>query len=643
MVHADPLELRCLCRVMPAKVTLELGRSARKLRSPLWLFFGLAMLWLAPGDSLAASQPGNLVLSVSYAFPQPAVEVVQNDTEISIAGCDALDCAGGLRLPFRTARILLPPGCRVARVTAEPIGELEALTGSWRTALGRRGGQVLADTGGGQPFGGPKVHFRRTAPTERAQLLSVQRVQGYNVALLRLFPVQYTASNDQMLFASHLKVTLSLTSAQGSQDKLTRVPLPDSVRERLVSFVDNPAELASWEAATSVSRPTDVEKCDYLLITTQALQPAFAPLLEHKARKGLTVKAESVESITSRQPGRDSAEKIRNYIRSAWGNWGVQYVLLGGDVATVPCRYVYIKMNEPEPNCYLPSDLYFACLDGSWNRDGDKRWGEPTDGEDGGDVDLLAEVFVGRAPVDTVAEVGDFVEKTIRYENSGSAKSGEFLLAAEYLGHFSPDIDAQGGDMFEPLLTRLAQVTVSWLDDRPFTTPQWSNTQAIAALNRSPHVVLYNGHGETDQMLRLKPADLLSITNATPFLAYSVGCHAGRFDNDRFSPDSIAEELLKLPRHGAFAAVLNPRAGWFDPRKVWRFSGEHQIKFFEEMLNQDQVNLGKAFQFAKHGLAGQVENSGVMAYRWCYFQLNLLGDPQTPMLVSASTKRDERL
>ena len=638
MVCAQPLELRFLCRVMPAKDAPELGRDNRKPRTPLWGLLGLAMLWLAPGYSLASSQSTNLVLSVSYAFPQPQVEVVHDGTEISIVGCDVLDCPGGLRLPMRTAWILLPPGRRVTRATAEPIGEPEALTGSWRTARAWRGGQVLADTGGRQSFGGAKVLSRRMPPTERVQLLSIQRLLGYDVALLRLFPVQYATSSDQLFFASHLKVTLSLTLEEGSDQKPTQVTLSDSVRERLVSLVDNPAELASWEAATSASTQAAGEKCDYLLITTQALQPAFAPLLQHKARKGLTVKSESVESITNRQPGRDSAEKVRNYIRSAWANWGVQYVLLGGDVATVPCRYVYIKMNEPEPNCYLPSDLYFACLDGSWNRDGDKRWGEPTDGEDGGEVDLLAEVFVGRAPVDTVAEVADFVEKTIRYENSGSAKSGEFLLAAEYLGHFSPDIDAQGGDMFEPLLPRLAQVTVSWLDDRPFTTPQWSNTQAIAALNRSPHVVLYNGHGETDQMLRLKPADLLSITNSTPFLAYSVGCHAGRFDNDRFSPDSIAEELLKLPRHGAFAAVLNPRAGWFDPRKVWRFSGEHQIKFFEEMLNKDQVNLGKAFQLAKHALVGQVENAGVMAYRWCYFQLNLLGDPQTPMLLSASTK-----
>ena len=128
-------------------------------------------------------------------------------------------------------------------------------------------------------------------------------------------------------------------------------------------------------------------------------------------------------------------------------------------------------------------------------------------------------------------------------------------------------------------------------------------------------------------MMRLKPGDLGALTNEDLFLAYSVSCHAGRFDNDPFSPDSIAEELVKRPRHGAFAAIFNARVGWFDPRQVWRYSGEYQIKFFEQLLDKGQTNLGKACQLSKHDLLGQIETTGMMPYRWCYFQINLLGDP----------------
>jgi hypothetical protein len=138
-------------------------------------------------------------------------------------------------------------------------------------------------------------------------------------------------------------------------------------------------------------------------------------------------------------------------------------------------------------------------------------------------------------------------------------------------------------------------------------------------------------------MMRLQPGDLGALTNADLFLAYSVGCHAGRFDNDSFSPDSIAEALVKQPRHGAFAAIFNARAGWFDPQQVGKYSGEYQVRFFEQLLNKGQANLGKACQLAKQDLLGRVETSGGMAYRWCYLEITLFGDPQLAVQLSSGT------
>jgi hypothetical protein len=276
-------------------------------------------------------------------------------------------------------------------------------------------------------------------------------------------------------------------------------------------------------------------------------------------------------------------------------------------------------------------------LDGSWNRDGDKRWGEPTDGEDGGEVDLLAEVWVGRAPVDTPAEAACFVEKTLRQEREADSHGCEVLVSAEYLGRYSPNIEAQGGNMFEPLLHRLGSGSIQWLDDRPHTIPQWSNSQAIAALNKSPRFVLYNGHGDSDTMMRLRRADLDGLTNARPFLVYSVGCHAGHFDNDPFSPDSIAEELIKRDRHGAFAAIFNPRLGWFDPHAEWKFSGEFQIKFFESLVGRGKLPLGAANHASKNEMLGHAENTGIMPYRWCCYEITLFGDPHTPVFLNPPT------
>ena len=84
----------------------------------------------------------------------------------------------------------------------------------------------------------------------------------------------------------------------------------------------------------------------------------------------------------------------------------------------------------------MPADLYYACLDGPYNYDNDGYWGEPHDGTDGGDVDLIADVYVGRACVGSTAEVNNFVTKTVAYINRdiNDPYLKKIYLAAEYLG-----------------------------------------------------------------------------------------------------------------------------------------------------------------------------------------------------------------
>ncbi|MGC9307948.1 MAG: C25 family cysteine peptidase, partial [Thermoplasmatota archaeon] len=99
------------------------------------------------------------------------------------------------------------------------------------------------------------------------------------------------------------------------------------------------------------------------------------------------------------------------------------------DESGVPARSLYVD------GTYMPSDLYYACLDGSYNYDGDENWGEAyEDGDEGqrNDVDLFAEVYVGRAPVDDATEVSNFVQKTLNYADA----SGEYLKNISLVGEF---------------------------------------------------------------------------------------------------------------------------------------------------------------------------------------------------------------
>ena len=582
------------------------------------------------------------VLTADYCFEKPQLTTTGDYTRITLPDCGQLHRLGEPAMPFRTARLQLPAGCTVTQVTAIAMSKPTVVEGHWRIEAA------------GQPHARPdtqRVHFApdnnlriyasdSPYPAPAAELISIQRLAGTDIALVRVFPVQYKPASGQLLFTPRVTLRLDLVPAPAEQQGRICPPTRQQAAKRVALFVDNPNAAVREDARppdpavrSDVDREPRRPAFDYLLITSSNLAAAFQPLVERKEQDGLAVKIATLETITNAVSGRDVPEKIRNYIRQAYTECGISYVLLGGGTTVIPCRTAYVRTDLAARDSSLPTDLYYACLDGSWNGNNDRHWGEATDGENGGDVDLLAEVYVGRAPVATPEQVKNFVEKTVRYEMGGNANRTHALLMATFLGDF-PTGPCQGGDMFKPLQSLLHGFHVDALDDAPQKLPQWTRNEALAALNRSPHVVLYNGHGSADTLMRMHTPDLKALANPWPFLMCSVGCSAAEFDHGKFWPDSIGETLINGNRFGAFAAILNARAGWFDPQYPWKYSGEFQTGFIKELQQRGHVNLGMANQLGKEALIGQVEVKSPMTYRWCYYGITLLGDPHVPFQVS---------
>ena len=611
-------------------------------------------------------------VSFTYTFDAPLIETNRDLIQLTLRDGGQLHKLGQPAMPFRTARLLIPPGCKVEEVEAVALTQAKPIEGTWRVEYA---GEPWNRPGRGKVTFTPGLNQRIYSsddlyPAAAAELLSVQRMAGYDIAIVRVFPVQYRPASGHLVFASQLSVRLRLGPSPTSTEPPLRPPNRARAAAQVAAYVDNPELLQTLNAhaqraqskadssgAGTASSPILAERpqkhgdeavpapllnpplgeaIDYLLITSSNLAAAFEPLLDRKVRDGLAVKVATIETITNGVAGCDAPEQVRNYIRQAYTNWGISYVLLGGATTVIPCRYAYVRTDLPPADSYVPCDLYYACLDGSWNSNGDRHWGEANDGENGGDVDLLAEVYVGRAPVANAEQVRAFVDKTIRAETEPNPNPTNALLLASYLGEF-PTGPCQGADMFKGLLPLLDRWSLARLDDSPLKRPQWGRVEALAALNRSPAVALYNGHGTADTLMRMSGSDLARLTNAWPFLFCSVGCSAGEFDHGKFWPDSFGETLVNDSRHGAFAAILNARAGWFDPQYPWKYSGEFQLKFFDELLRRGHRNLGLALQRGKEDLIGQVEITGSMTYRWCYYGMTLLGDPHLEFHVPEAT------
>lgn len=587
-------------------------------------------------------------VSVTCRFAAPDITSggTKGYSSISIEGCSRYARVGAPQLPFRIVRLVLPPETDVAGVASVSGSNPVDLRGNWLLDFGLpplSAGLLPSPMSAGPD---PSIYQSSSPfPENKIEFVSAQRMAGYNIAILRVFPLQYYPATGRIVFTPVLSVEVTLKNRAGITSAGPQIEARPASRERaqVAAFVDNPPLLEAYPLQASpqiqILGGGDENPIPpffkYLLVTSQSLMPAFQPLLDQRVADGFTVHAESMENIASNYSGRDLAEKLRNYVRYAYTNSGVEYVLLGGDAAIVPTRLAYGYCSGSYGS--IPCDLYFACLDGSWNGNNNGVWGEVNDGDAGGDVDLLAEVTVGRAPVETQAEVENFVAKTLAAAGNMTGRI-QACLAGEYLGYVG-GVFAQGGNALDILLPGInySHSGVIRLDDRPSNASVWSTADALRALNSSPLLVAHNGHADDATVMRMSVPDVASLTNARPFIFYSTGCDAGAFDNSMY-PDCIGEELVKHNRYGAFAALVNTRKGWFDGQREWLYSGEYQKRFFDGLLTGGRSIVGKAHQLARQDMIGSVETTGDMPYRWCYFGLVLLGDPcasiSVPVTVS---------
>jgi hypothetical protein len=286
-------------------------------------------------------------------------------------------------------------------------------------------------------------------PSKPYEIVSVQKKRGVTILHVNIRPVVYRPKSGEVTAFTGITLTVKTKpeSKTGSGAKIRLRSIPGSVK----TGVENPEALNTYsdtayeniqqpEGSLNSGNPSPLGITDpadsykYVIVTSAALRDAVADytvreLLSHKQSRGLTATIVTIEDIYAGYTGIDNAQKLRNFIIEAYNNWETEYVLLAGDVSIIPIRYLY------DDGATIPSDLYYQCLDGTYNNDGDTYWGEPNDGVGGGDVDLMAEVYVGRASAENATEMSNFVFKTITYENQpDQTYLHRALIAGEYLG-----------------------------------------------------------------------------------------------------------------------------------------------------------------------------------------------------------------
>jgi hypothetical protein len=579
-------------------------------------------------------------LAATASTAEVAATLVLNPAQLEFGqheGYDLVSIEGAVHttdpaepmLPAFHVRLLLPPGSDCSEIETFHGGTVR-IPGTYDILPAPRPVRLSQERASEIPQ--PLKHvYDSDSPYPRtvARLAGVGSLGGFRIATVIVTPLQYIPATGELLLHTHIEVSAA-TEPSSEADERTCPAAPGlALLDAVRATVANGEALSAYAAAQLAggSRGTDT---DYLIVCARSFSDEFAPLADWKTRKGVRASIITVEDVVDDPvySGVDEAESIRNCIRHYSIEHGTLWVLLAGDTDLIPARLVHDSFFDQG----LPCDLYYADLDGDWDSDGDAIWGEVEDG-----VDMYSDVLVGRAPVSTEAEASAFVERVLAYEGAATPPTSSFqremLLLGEIMWDY-PDPYTDGGvalDMIHDECVPPRFDPVTRLYERDGTL---SASSVIDALSTGSGIVIHQGHADIGHVSlgdeEMTIADLDALENGyAGGLWYSVGCWSAAIDHDAF-----AEHWVTNAAGGGIAYVGNARYGWGCPGYPGQcVSDLYGREFFVSLFERELSHAGLVHADAKHQFVGSASADDYM--RYAMYELNLLGDPETPIWTDA--------
>jgi len=279
--------------------------------------------------------------------------------------------------------------------------------------------------------------------------------------------------------------------------------------------------------------------------------------------------------------------------------------------------------------------MYYACLDGNWNADGDATFGEADwDRENDGtfvqlsqnsnidNVDRDPEVVIGRVPVEDylddqgeLVELNNFKTKFFEYVKTSQGNENNCLLF----------------NSMEPGY-HIYQVKSSFPSYINFTERYnnggYNNMDVLDELNgigvnnTSHHIICGLGHGgptsfaAAEGSLNRIHMDGLINSDKSQILYLANHCSTMPWNNNTVTEHYFNSE------NGGVAVIANTAIGWTS------MVDGYNKPFIEKIYNTDN-HIGKSFTETKNINNNQSYKDGY--YRLIFFSLSLAADPEMPV------------
>lgn len=348
---------------------------------------------------------------------------------------------------------------------------------------------------------------------------------------------------------------------------------------------------------------------DYLIITCSDFYSAVQPLKTYRESTGYRVQIVDVQDIYDEfNWGIENPEAIKTFITYAYNNWvqpGVSYVLLFGDGT-----YDFQNYSSSGDRNFVPP--YLDEID-PWigETSTDNRYANIS-----GD-DILPDLFIGRLPARTLADVQLMIEKVIAYEQT--PPNSDWTSAITLLA----DNKDTGGDFPAETDEIIQTIPDTYVIQKiyygvNYTSPTLVRTDMVAAINAGRLLIHYAGHGSiqywaAEKLLRFTEVYAFSNGNKLPVFL-PMTCMEGYFIYPNYS--SMAEIVMRKTNGGAIASWSPTGFGLTDGHTLLETS------FVRNLLLHHYTNIGFLTTQAKYDLFVQTGT-----YRDLIETYMLFGDP----------------
>ena len=431
---------------------------------------------------------------------------------------------------------------------------------------------------------------------------------------------------------------------------ITEDVVDDDALYEFKSFAQNSDAINGFGTAVPI-RPTEPEKIDYLIVTSESLKSAFKPLYNWKREKGLRSKIITMEEINSKYNEGSQELNLKMCLYDMWKENSLKYVLLGGDVNLVPakkCYGCYLDGNSvlnSTPN--IPTDLFYACFKGAfdWNANGDMEVGELED-----DVDYLQHIILTRASVQTPEHVEAFVNKVISYEQNPKYSHSILTCGCKLYenwnvnSYYDPISDAQhlGDLLFDNYIKPYWGGSRDYFYDTYTSFPggasyQLNGNNLMDVISRGYSFIHMNTHGsiegwkmENGTLYHKISAD--AQTNSGYSIITSGACNTNYFDKDGF--DCLSERLIRGKDSGILAYLACSREGLtYLGANTLGPSETFNANFYKTLFDKDldEHSFGGIVYLTKSKFVTHCQRDEM---RWILYGVNPMGDPEMPIYIS---------